>query len=333
MAEPPVNTERAAFRRRTAWLAALSAGALTATLLVSGCDGEPARPPAAPGPVATPTPATTAGLRLPLNAYLPTPEDQATGEYLVYRVQQHCMRGFGFRYLPHLSSDYIGTTVATWREYESRRYGISERTIAAERGYHLAEEPDGARAPQVATALSLPEREVLSGRTADGRASSTSLRGKTVPRDGCAGQAERAVHADGAEAAQRGNDLVARLRHEAFERSRSDPRVGAVNRTWSSCMRGKGFAYRDPGAALEDPRWDLRSARPGRAEIAVATADISCKRRVNLLGVNFAVEAEYENAAIGDHARELEEVRARTVADAARLPRLMQRYDRSPQPS
>ncbi|MEE1767891.1 hypothetical protein PUR34_06765 [Streptomyces sp. JV185] len=333
MAEPRVHTERAAFRRRTAWLTALSAGALTATLLVSGCDGEAARPPAAPGPVATPTPATTANLRLPLNAYLPTPEEQATGEYLVYRVQQHCMRNFGFRYLPRLSSDYIGTTVATWREYESRRYGISERTVATERGYHLAEEPGGARAPQIATALSLPEREVLSGRTADGRASSTPVRGRAVPDDGCAGQAERTVHTDDAEAVQRGNDLVARLRHEAFERSRSDPRVAAVNRTWSSCMRSKGFAYRDPDAALEDPRWDLRSTRPSRAEVAVATADISCKLRVNLLGVNFAVEAEYENAAIGDHARELEKVRAHNVADAARLPRLMHRYDRAPQPS
>ncbi|MGW1844762.1 hypothetical protein [Streptomyces sp. NPDC001966] len=333
MAEPPVHAERNAFRRRTAWLTALSAGALTATLLVSGCGGAPSRPPAAPGPVATPTPATTANLRLPLNAYLPTPEDQATGEYLVYRVQQHCMRGFGFRYLPHLSGDYIATTVATWREYESRRYGISDRAIAAERGYHLAEAPGGTRAPQIANALPLPEREALSGRTADGRAKSTPVRGKPIPRDGCAGQAERTVHADGGEAARRGNDLVARLRHEAFERSRPDPRIAAVNRSWSSCMRGKGFTYRDPAAALEDSRWDLRSARPSREEIAVATADISCKLRVNLLGVNFAVEAEYENAAIRDHAPELEKVRTRNASDTARLPRLMQRYDRAPRPS
>ncbi|MCX4865586.1 hypothetical protein OHU11_20760 [Streptomyces sp. NBC_00257] len=332
MAEARVNTERTAVRRRSAWLAALSAGALAATLLVSGCDGEPARPPSAPGPVATPTPTTTANLRLPLNAYLPTPEEQATGEYLVYRVQQRCMRGFGFQYLPHLSSDYIKTTVATWREYESRRYGISERAIAAERGYHLDKAPGGTRAPQIATALSLPEREALSGRTADGRASSTPLRGRPVPRDGCAGQAVRTVHADGSESAQRGNDLVARLRHEAFERSRSDPRVAAVNRTWSSCMRDKGFTYRDPDAALEDPRWDLRSARPSRAEIAVATADISCKLRVNLLGTNFAVEAEYENAVIKDHTPELEKARTRKAAESERLPGLMRRYDRAPSP-
>lgn len=332
MAEPLVNTERAGFRRRAAWLTALSAGALTATLLVSGCDGEPSRTPAAPGPVATPTPATTANLRLPLNAYLPTPQEQATREYLVYRVQQHCMRGFGFRYLPHLSSAYIATTVATWREYESRRYGISERAIAAERGYHLAEEPGKARAPQVANALSLPEREVLSGRTADGRASSKPVRGRAVPLHGCAGQAERAVHADGTETVQRGNDLVARLRHEAFERSRSDPRVAAVNRTWSSCMRSKGFAYRDPDAALEDPRWDLRSTRPSRAEVAVATADIACKLRTNLLGVNFAVEAEYENAAIAAHPQELAEVRTHKATESERLPGLMRRYDRAPSP-
>jgi hypothetical protein len=239
------------------------------------------------------------------------------------------MRGYGFRYLPQLSADYIDTTVATWREYASRRYGISERTIAAERGYHLGEEPGGARVPQVAAALSRLEREVLSGRAPDGRASTTTVRNKAVPRGGCAGQADRAVHADDAEEAQRGYDLVARLRREAFERSRSDPRVAAVNRTWSSCMRGKGFDYRDPDTAVEDPRWDLAGARPGRAEIAVATADISCKLRTNLLGVNFAVEAEYENAAVDGHTDALEKVRAHNASEAERLPGLMRTYDRA----
>ncbi|MFD7497572.1 hypothetical protein ACFV8T_35400 [Streptomyces sp. NPDC059832] len=333
MAAPRVNTERAAFRRRTAWLAVLSAAALAAPFLVSGCGGGPPGTPADRPPVATPAPTTTVGLRLPLNTYLPTPGEQATGEYLVYRVQQHCMRGYGFRYLPHLSSDYIGTTVATWREYESRRYGISELTIAARRGYHLADAPAETRAPQAATTLSIPEREVLSGRAPDGRRMTTPVRNKDVPDGGCAGLAERTVHGDRTAEVQRGYDLVARLRGEAFDRSRPDPRVAAVNRKWSSCMRGKGFAYRDPDAAIDDPRWDLLSPGPSRAEVAVATADISCKLRTNLLGVNFAVEAEYENAAIDAHPRELAKVRDHKAAEAELLPGLMRRYDRASQPS
>ncbi|MFF2330135.1 MULTISPECIES: hypothetical protein [unclassified Streptomyces] len=332
MAAPLAHTERAAFRRRTAWLAVLSAGALAASFLTSGCDGGPPPAPAVRTPVATPAPTTTASLRLPLNAYLPTLEEQATGEYLVYRVQQHCMRGYEFRYLPHLSADYIGTTVATWRGYDARRYGISERTVAAQRGYHLGEEPSGAAAPQSATALSVPERQVLSGRAPDGRKLTTPVRNKDVPEGGCAGYAERTVYGERPAGAQQGDDLVARLRHEAFERSRSDHRVAAVNRKWSSCMRGKGFTYRDPDAAIEDPRWDLRSAGPSRAEVAVATADISCKLRTNLLGVNVAVETEYEYAAIAAHARELEKVRAHNTSEAERLPGLMRRYDRAPRP-
>ncbi|MFJ4739570.1 hypothetical protein [Streptomyces sp. NPDC088775] len=332
MAAPRVNTERTAFRRRTAGIALLSAVALAAPLLVSGCGGGPPRTPPGRPPVTTPTPATTVGLRLPLNAYLPTPGEQATGEYLVYRVEQHCMRGYGFRYLPRLSSEYIGTTVATWREYESRRYGISERTIAARRGYHLADQPSTTRAPQTATTLSVPEREALSGRAPDGRKLTTPVRNKVVPDGGCTGLAERAVYGDRAAEAQRGYDLVARLRGEAFERSRSDPRVAAVNGKWSSCMRGKGFTYRAPDAAIEDPRWNLLSAGPNRAEVAVATADIACKLRTNLLGVNFAVEAEYENAAIAAHSQELTEVRAHKAAEAERLPGLMRRYDRAPRP-
>ncbi|MCX5102253.1 hypothetical protein [Streptomyces sp. NBC_00439] len=332
MTAPRVYTERAAFRLRTAWLAVLSAAALATPFLVSACGGGPPGTPAVRPPVATPAPTTTVGLRLPLNVYLPTPGEQATGEYLVYRVQQHCMRGYGFRYLPHLSSDYIGTTVATWREYESRRYGISERTTAARRGYHLGEEPSETRAPQVSTALSVPEREVLSGRAPDGRRMTTPVQNRDVPDGGCAGLAERTVHGDRTAKAQRGYDLVARLRGEAFDRSRSHPRVAAVNRKWSSCMRGKGFTYRDPDAAIEDPRWNLLSARPSRAEVAVATADIACKLRTNLLGVNFAVEAEYENAAIAAHPQELAEVRTHKAAESERLPGLMRRYDRAPSP-
>lgn len=332
MVAPRVNTEPATSRSRAAWLAALSAAALAASLLVSGCGGGPPGTSATRPPVATPTPTTTVDLRLPLNAYLPTPEEQATGEYLIYRVEQRCMRGYGFRYLPHLSSDYIDTTVATWREYESRRYGISERTIAARRGYHLGEATAETRAPQAATTLSVPERRVLSGQEPNGQELTTPVRNKDVPDGGCAGLADRTVHGDRAAEVQRGYDLVARLRGEAFDRSRSDPRVAAVNRRWSSCMRSTGFTYRDPDAAIEDARWDLLSAGPSRAEVAVATADISCKLRTNVLGVNFAVETGYENAAIDAHARELAKARDHKASEAERLPGLMRRYDRAPQP-
>ncbi|MFJ1827792.1 hypothetical protein [Streptomyces sp. NPDC088178] len=330
MAAPLVKTDRTTIRRRTASRTALSTGLLAVSLFVSACAGPP-REATAPAPVATPSPSTMVELRLPLNEYLPSLEEQATGDYLVYRVQQHCMRGYGFRYLPDLSAHYIGAVIATGREYDSRRYGISDRAIAAEHGYHLSQEPPGTRSPQPATALSLPEREVLSGRAPDGRKLTTPVRDKAVPDGGCAGEAERTVHLGAADEVQRGYDLVARLRHEMFVRSRSDARIAAVNRKWSSCMRDHGFSYRDPDAAIDDPRWDLQnSAGPSRREISVATADISCKLRTNLLGVNSAVEAAYENTAIRDHARELEAVRAHRDSEVERLPGLTRRYGRAP---
>ncbi|HEY9440216.1 MAG TPA: hypothetical protein VIS29_16545, partial [Streptomyces sp.] len=267
---------------------------------------------------------------LPLDAYLPTPEEQATSEYLVYRAQQHCMHTFGYRYLPHLSADHIGIVVATRREYDSRRYGVSEMGIAAQRGYHLSPRSPGSRTPQPATALPVREREVLSGRGPDGRKLTSPVGGKAVPDGGCAGQGERTVHIGALDAVQRGYDLVTRLRRQMFERSRSDPRVAAVNRKWSACMRDKGLGYRDPDAAIDDDQWDLESAGPSRAEIVVATSDIACKLRTNLLGVNFAVEAEYENTVIREHARELRAVRAHGDAEAERFPGLMRRYDRAP---
>ncbi|MFI1753595.1 hypothetical protein [Streptomyces sp. NPDC020571] len=302
--------------------------ALSALLL--GCTQ--ARPGPTPRtPVATPTPSGMAQLRLPINRYVQTAEEEATSEYLTYRVEQTCMRGFGFRYLPHLSTDYISRAVAVRREYESRRYGISDRAIAAERGYHLSPASAGGRMPQNINTLSTAERAALSGRTGDGSGPAPSVRGRPVPSGGCAGQAARTVQGDSASnEARQGHDLVVRLRHELFLESRTDPRVTAVDREWSACMSEKGFRYRDPDAAIGDSRWNLQSDAPSRGEIAVARADIACKLRTNLLGVNFAVEAEYQNAAVSDHAEELSTLLEHRNAESGRLPRLMAQYGTPP---
>ncbi|WP_406013895.1 hypothetical protein OG520_18510 [Streptomyces sp. NBC_00984] len=82
----------------------------------------------------------------------------------------------------------------------------------------------------------------------------------------------------------------------------------------------------------ESPPGPCDATVRSRAEVAVATADIVCKLRTNLLGVNFAVEAEYENAAIAAHLQELAEVRTHKAAGTERLPDLMRRYDRAPRP-
>ncbi|WP_409240564.1 hypothetical protein [Streptomyces sp. PA5.6] len=264
-------------------------------------------------------------LRLPIDTFTLRPKEQATSEYLVYRAQQDCMRRFGFRYLPHLTEGYIAESAATQREYASRRYGVSNRAIAAEFGYHLSDASTGSRAPQAVNSLSEVERTALSGRTKSG-GEAGSVRGEPVPEGGCAGEAVRTVQGDTALAARKGDALVARLCRELFVRSRSDPRVTAGNKKWAECMRERGFTYRDPAAAVDDPRWDLQNTAHTRGERTVARTDVDCKLRTNVLGVNFAVESELQNAAVSEHTDELNALRAQRDAESRRLPGLLHRY-------
>ncbi|MEU2560993.1 hypothetical protein ABZ626_16910 [Streptomyces longispororuber] len=267
-----------------------------------------------------------AELRLPVDTFTLRLEEEARSEYLVYRVQQNCMRRFGFRHLPHLSKRYIAMTVKTRREYASRRYGISDHVIAAEHGYHLSDASTGNRAPQTVNSLSQQERTVLSGRTESGD-KPDPVRGEPVPDGGCAGEANRTVQGDATSvAARKGDALVARLRREVFVRSRSDPRVTAVNKKWAACMREKGFTYRNPAAAVDDSRWDLESAAPTHEETTVAKADVTCKLRTNVLGVNFAVESDLQISAVAEHKDTLDSLREQRQEVSRRLPGLLRRY-------
>ncbi|MEU6672214.1 hypothetical protein [Streptomyces sp. NPDC046727] len=323
MKTSPRATQAAASRSRRR---ALLAPVFLLCCAVAGCADVSDRPAVA-SPVGTPTPRSMSELRLPLNAYLPTPEQQARLGYLTYRVQQVCMQRYGFRYLRNLSAEQVRTTLATQSEYDSRRYGISDGRVAAVHGYRLSSASAGSAAPQPIGSLTENQRTVLSGQTADGHRVRT-YRHKPVPPGGCAGEAQRVLHPGGEAEAEKGYDLVTKLRRIGFLDSRGDRRIMRVNAAWSACMRRKGLSYRGPDAASTDARWTGRAAggTPSRTEIKVALADVSCKYATNLLGVNFAVEAESENDLIGKNRHALEAVRVLRDTEVARLPGLMRRY-------
>jgi hypothetical protein len=81
------------------------------------------------------------------------------------------------------------------------------------------------------------------------------------------------------------------------------------------------------------PSWAKSAAAPapfpqqGVPEFRVLTGrpehDITCKRQVNLIGVEFAVESDYENAGIARNTQALANDRVDIAADAAGLRRLM----------
>jgi hypothetical protein len=91
------------------------------------------------------------------------------------------------------------------------------------------------------------------------------------------------------------NDPLLPLASQAGMWTRSDPRVLAVQRSWSACMAARGYHYQSV-LQPEQRRWPTP---PNRAEIATAVADVSCKIRVNLPNTWLAVEAAYQRALIG----------------------------------
>jgi hypothetical protein len=127
-----------------------------------------------------------------------------------------------------------------------------------------------------------------------------TFRGQPVPVGGCAGEAIRQL-TEGAPDADPGT--TERLQFETHTQTKADSRVVRVFAEWSKCMRAKGYSYPDPYAAAGDQRW--RTAEAGPAEIAVATADVTCKSETNVPGLMLAVETAYQNRVVARQATKL----------------------------
>jgi hypothetical protein len=132
--------------------------------------------------------------------------------------------------------------------------------------------------------------------------------GLSVPDGGCVGEAQRQL---GAEIpADIDVDLVENLAFSAFKRSESDSRIEAATVKWAECMLAVGYQYAAPSEAAGDPRWAEPPDHASPAEIAVATADVECKHKVNFGGVWLAVESAYQMQRIEENAERLNELKA-----------------------
>lgn len=77
----------------------------------------------------------------------------------------------------------------------------------------------------------------------------------------------------------------------------NDSRWIAAVLKWADCMKAAGFPdYRTPHDALADPQWyQKQGAAPTTRQIATASADISCKRSTNLVGIGLAIQSAYDH--------------------------------------
>jgi hypothetical protein len=263
-------------RRAVAAVAVLAVAVLT----VAGCASTPADEPA-------PVLLDSVGLHLPLDDYLPSQEDLDTMGRARILWLRECMRKSGFDFPPLPARHEVG--LRSWNE---RRYGITDADLAARDGYGLGER-DPATQPPTPTPSPTPEQ----------------LSALTGP-DGCVALTEARQRQNSPAGAD--PDLPQRLAKESFTRSQRTPSVRAVLASWSECMRARGHDYADPLAAASDNRF---TGPVTPHEIAVAAADIECKRTTNLVGVWFSAERELQLDQVRAHSAALGEVRQANTAE------------------
>jgi hypothetical protein len=267
-----------------------AAGIGLTLLLASGCDspqGGAVAGPEATGASASPPPAVV----YPLDAYRQRPEDRETIRSAGYGIFARCMSRFGLAVPPPSSGGRGSGPVAP------ERFGLTDEGHAARFGYHPAPASVVRPAPP---ALSVAAEAVAEG-TGTGYHG-----GKRVPRGGCSAEARRVLNRGTSAPADPA--LADRLDLEAHRTMRTDGRVLRVFGEWRGCMSRAGHAYADPFEANNDPLF--RTAQPSRREIAVAVADVRCKRAVDLVPVLSAVEIEHQARLVAANRSALERIRA-----------------------
>ncbi|MGW2542911.1 hypothetical protein ACWC5I_19085 [Kitasatospora sp. NPDC001574] len=286
-------------------------------LAVGGCSADQAAPPPAPASppavVATPTPGPSqvAELRLPIADYMLTPQQAAELKWLNTKKVAICMKQYGFD-LPMTP----GPVVSASDSLLFRRYGLTDPASVSIWGYHL---PKRDTATPRAT-LSPAENALLLGRDATGKPL-TSSNGQAVPAGGCQGKVNtdlQSLQPGGQGSGSGASQLAAQTKAESFSRSMTDPRVKEVFAHWSECMRADGFSAPNPVEAGGDLP-SVKQPEPDAAEIRMAQTDVECKARTNLVGIWFAVEADYQTAAIAQQPQAFAALKAERDAQAAQL--------------
>jgi hypothetical protein len=284
-----VPTRRHRRRLRCLLLALAIAG-----VSVSACfSTDPASRPAAPGePKVAAIPVMTGSSgRLPLQDYsLSAGQIQQTDRARLVLID-HCMRRFGFRYHRELPKPPHGSTDL------GRRYGLTDLALAARNGYRLTA-PKAPKRPE----LSAVEDAVLLGGGAP------AVGAVTVPRGGCLDEANRRLDAKAPPGAD--IQLGQRMMFDSFTRSQQDSRVKQAFTTWNRCMAESGYHYPSPLAPFGD-RTLQQDAKRG---VQVATADVRCKQRSNVVGIWFTVESAYQQRMIEQNGTALR--RTRQAIDA-----------------
>ncbi|GAB3431127.1 hypothetical protein [Actinophytocola sediminis] len=267
--------------------ATVVAGAVAAVVL-AGCS----TPSATPGFDAAdldaaltkvPTDVSTVhGLDLPLDRSLLTPVEEMEVIRARNTLIERCLADHGLTYaFPPVDPVRDAAT--------QRRHGLVDAGEAAVHGYR----DPAVFATRDAEAPAQPSPEVLAVITG-------TRDGQSVPADGCAGEADRTLAADGQPGQEVTSFALSRRSHDV---TRTTPPVIEAAAVWSRCMATAGFQYDDPDAAITDPAFS--AGRPSAHEITVATLDVRCKERAEWVRTWVGVERAVQEVLIQQHAADV----------------------------
>jgi hypothetical protein len=222
---------------------------------------------------------------LPIDAYEISPARQDLLADAQIKLQVQCMGGFGL------------TMAVKYREPDPtsdprlRRYGVSDLQAAQQFGYHLG---TSVRSGTDGSATQLPAQQlgVLKGTVA------AAPDGKSVPAGGCAAVAATRlglnVAGQNPEDAAIANAVgsVSRVDVDSFQKSLVSTEIKPILGDWAGCMARRGYHFSSPIDAVGSA--DLSTAKPTKAEIQQAVADVRCKQSTALVQRWSAVEAPIE---------------------------------------
>ncbi|WP_405019922.1 hypothetical protein OHV05_26775 [Kitasatospora sp. NBC_00070] len=261
------------------------AAALMATAACSATKDRTGGEPGGRSVDVRPSAVPSGGVSLPVERFALTAEESSAVDRAKVLLTNECLGGFGLDYRIPEHPPLVAES--------SRRYGISDRGVARDLGYHLPSPAGGAAAGKRPTEA---QEAILFGATRAGVPQSTSPDGRPIPPGGCYGDAEARL--DGGPRPESDIAAAAAIDKESFKQSRQDATVVAAFRTWSTCMERQGYRYQDPMASVGDRAFD--TAEPTEREKAVALADMDCKTEADLLQRWGAVEAEIQTRMIAE---------------------------------
>ena len=304
-------------RRRPLSLSLIASGGLVGVLALTGCgssgsdgSGDTAGSGSVPKTASVPKLASTTDKSLPIEAYMYTKEQTDQLNNAVVTLRQDCMRGFGFTY-----EDQKAQGTFQPKSITQFRYGMTDADDVAVHGY----KPAGSEkkvvkpaplklSPAATTALTGTDDANVKPGSAEAKGGQ-DINGKKVPAGGCIGEANRKL---GASTAQEFGDapVVVKVNTDSWAKSYNDKRVRDVFAKWSACMKDKGYSYADPMKANDDPQWQKTTTATPR-EQQVASADVACKQKHNVLGVWYSVDVAYQKQMIEQNAEALDDVKKR----------------------